>query len=296
MSSSLKTHAKNSIKKLLHRCGYDGKKFYNGYKDTGRNYEDAKDVLPHFTLKKAPPTPWSGNDTLFIVNNGKSIHQEIIYYSHLTLLKLCKHYDFDHVLDIGSHEGRCTRILQHLGKKVTSVEIAPGYQADFKQDYLDCQFEQPFDAIWCSQIYEHQRNPGIFLNKLFDDLKEGGILAITVPFQIDYSVLFGHINNTSPLMLIYHLVCAGFDCSQIALRCYNGSIGVILRKEYNGIRRTLPFGSIPLLPTTPEKTKRLLGEEMFEKMVQSFPECLRQDVHTNCLQTHVVSINWEDPI
>jgi SAM-dependent methyltransferase len=272
----------------------------NGYfeatRDIGRGYRDKDHILPHFVLKKEPPLPWSGNVTKFIVNNGKSVLEELIYYSHLTLLKMCKHYEFQSVLDIGSHERRVTKVFEHIGKAVTTVEIAPGYQADYKGDYLSVNFNQQFDAIWCSQIYEHQRNPGLFLDKIFDDLKEGGILALTVPFQIDHHVLFGHINITSPLMMIYHLICAGFDCSGISLKCFNGSIGVVLKKKYNGIARRSAFGSLPLQKTTKQETAILLGDEFFLNMVDSFPKELMGDAKTNYLEQKIDSINWGDPI
>ncbi|MBI1910242.1 MAG: methyltransferase domain-containing protein [Deltaproteobacteria bacterium] len=287
------------IKNLTEHFGYAIHKssgFYEGCSDTGREYADKEDVLPRFILKKAPPTPWSGNDTRFIVDNGKSILEETVYYSHLTLLKLCKHFAFQSVLDMGSHERRITRIFQHIGKEVTTIEIAPGYEADYKEDYLKQKFDKKFDAIWCSQIYEHQRNPGIFLDKIFDDLNNNGVLALTIPFQVDHTVMFGHINITSPLMLIYHLVCAGFDCQEICLKCYNGNIGVILRKKYNGIKRNQAFGSLPLSDATPEKSIRTLGDEFFSKMEESFPPQVRNQVRGHWLSTKTVSINWGDPI
>ncbi|MBS3905163.1 MAG: methyltransferase domain-containing protein [Simkania sp.] len=270
--------------------------YYEATRDIGREYCDKDNAIPQFTLKKEPHLPWSGSPTKFIVDNGKSILEEVVYYSHLTLLKLCKHYEFHSILDIGSHERKITKIFEHIGKAVTTVEIAPGYEADYKDDYLKVNFNEKFDAIWCSQIYEHQRNPGLFLSKIFEDLKEGGVLALTVPFQIDHHVMFGHINLTSPLMLIYHLICAGFDCKDISLKCFNGSIGVILKKKYNGINRDAAFGSLPLQTTTTKEAAALLGEEFFLHMIDSFPEELRDEVKTNYLEKKISSINWGDPI
>lgn len=266
--------------------------YFEAIRDIGRDYIDPPGALPHFQLQKQPNLPWSGSVTKFIVDNGSTVLEEDVYYSHLTLLKLCKHYSFHSILDIGSHERRITRILQHIGKEVTTIEIAPGYKADYKCDYLDKKFDRQFDAIWCSQIYEHQRNPGLFLDKIFDDLNEGGVLALTVPFQIDHHVLFGHLNLTSPLMLIYHLICAGFDCADIALKCFNGSIGIILKKKTNGIKRHLPFGSLPLQRTTQEETHQRLGEEFFDRMIDSFPPELREEVKTNYLHKKIEAINW----
>ena len=111
----IKTNVKKYLKIFLRRFGYEMRKFryekkiepkiepkyedllklYSPFtRDIGREYEDPPSVLPHFTLKKAPPTPWSGNDTLFIINNGKDIYEEVVYYSHLTLLEMCKYYKF----------------------------------------------------------------------------------------------------------------------------------------------------------------------------------------------------------
>ncbi len=267
-------------------------KHYNANVDVGRDYQDNENVVPNFKLKKSPPLPWADAPTEFLVFNGESHLKEIIYYSHLTLLKMCKDYQFNTVLDIGSHERRCTRVFEHIGKKVTTIEIAPSYEADYRGDYLDQKFEAPFDAIWCSQTYEHQRNPGIFLDKIFDDLKEGGVLGLTVPFQTDHShVAFGHLNLTSPLMLIYHLVCAGFDCKDIALKVYNGFIGVVLIKRYNGIKRGQAFGSLPLKGQSPN-AKEIVGDEIFDKMDEFFPF----PVAYPGVSREVTSINWGDPI
>ncbi|PIS02127.1 MAG: hypothetical protein COT85_07035 [Chlamydiae bacterium CG10_big_fil_rev_8_21_14_0_10_42_34] len=295
--TSITTQLKSALQTGFKKLGYQIRKHYEACDDIGREYEDLPDSpFPRFTLKKAPPTPWSGNDVKFIVDNGKTKLEEVVYYSHLSLLKMCKDFSFKTVLDIGSHERRVTRIFEHIGKKVTTIEVAPGYEADIKADYLYHQFTTQFDAIWCSQTYEHQRNPGLFLDKLFDDLSDGGVLALTVPFQLDHYVLFGHLNITSPLMLIYHLVCAGFDCSDICMKCYNGSIAVILKKKYNGIKRGLSFGSLPLLNSTKSAAKELLGDELFAQMKQSFPPCLADEVERNILTSHIKSINWSDPI
>lgn len=286
----LKRLVKGSFEKLgLSICKSNGN--FEANSDVGRDYEDPITCCPRFILKKGPLLPWSCTSAEFIVDNGKSTLKEIVYYSHLTLLKMCKHFNFETVLDIGSHEKHCTRIFEHLGKKVTTIEISPGYEADYKCDYLDQKFNSPFDAIWCSQTYEHQRNPGIFLDKIFDNLKDNGVLALTVPFQIDRTVCFGHINSSSPLMLLYQLVCAGFDCKNISLKTYNSFIGILLTKKYNGIKRKLPFGSLPLKGQK-ESVKQIVGDEIFDKMDRYFPF----DVTYPNIDKKISSINWNEPI
>ena len=182
-------------------------------------------------------------------------------------------------------------------------EIAPGYDADYKCDYLDVEFDTQFDAIWCSQVLEHQRNVGFFLNKIYDDLKEGGVLALTVPFESGPHLNFGHCNHFNPLILIYHLVMAGFNCSDISLLNYNCHIGVILNKRSNQINRFLPNGTLPLTDATEGTVmigdtqwsiRDLLGEEVFEDMADSFPKNLKLEHAGNVLNS--IRINWGDPI
>lgn len=260
---------------------------YEAIKDW-RNYQDHASARPHFKLEPLSPLPGAPEPTKFIIKNRVNPFIETVYYSHLTLLKMCKQYSFNTVLDIGSHEQKISRIFRYLGKTVTCVEAAPGYEADYKGDYLTVNFPEKFDAIWCSQTYEHQRNPGIFLDKIFDDLKEGGVLALTIPWHITHSICFGHVNSTSPLMLIYQLVCAGFDCSQISLKLYNSNIGIILRKKYNGIVRHLPFGSLPLGKHMDQKLLNLLGNEIFPDMRKSFPV----EIEDGWAHNKITSINW----
>jgi len=208
------------------------------------NYTDASAGPPTICCEPGEPKWYADKPVIFIVNNGLTVLRQEVLYSSLTLLKMLKHCQFETVLDIGSHAGNAAKIFAHLGKKVTTCEISPGFTADYKDDYLNIRFPIQFDAIWCSQILEHQRNIGFFLNKVFDDLWDGGVLALTVPYEAGPHLSFGHCNHFNPLLLIYHLVMAGFDCREICLCCYGGDIGVILRKKYNGIDRTLPQGTL----------------------------------------------------
>lgn len=271
--------------------------------DIGRDYTDPS-PSPGLTVhcRKGVPKWYAGAPTIFRVHNGTSWFEEEVLYSHLTLLKLLKQFEFTSVLDIGSHAGNVTRILRHAGKAVTTCEVSPGYVADFKTNYIVTDFGRKFDAIWCSQVLEHQRNVGLFLNKIFDDLADGGVLALTVPYKLEPALEFGHCNLFSPLLLIYHLVMAGFDCRGIALKCYNGNIGVIVRKRDNGIDRTLPQGTLPVSPATEGTAeiggrtwsiRELLGDEVFERMGASFPDCVPLNHIT---EWEGNSINWPTPI
>ncbi len=271
------------------------------YDDVGRTYADPPGIIPNFRLKPGTPKPYAEAPTIFTIDNGSSTIEEEVFYSHLTLLKMLKHFEFESVLDIGSHEGHVTRIFRHLGKKVTTVEVAPGFEADYKGDYLTIDFPEQFDALWCSQTLEHQRNTGQFLDKMFDDLRDGGVLAVTVPFDLNLDLTFGHSNCFSPLILIYDLVLAGFDCSRASLKCYNYNIGLIVRKRYNGIKRGMSFA---LQPDTSDKhelvdlhgkqisVRDIVGDEVSDSLAAAFPFA----ISGSRLGWENKSINWGDPI
>lgn len=302
--------AKKLIRKVINSCGYDvvpkqHPVLVADVRPAGiEEFVDTSGGLPLISVQKGEPKSYA-QPYVFRVNNGSSTLEQEILYSPLTLLKLVKHFQFDSVLDIGSAAGGATKIFRHLGKKCTSCEISPGYDADYKQDYIDIKFPEPFDAIWCSQVLEHQRNIGLFLNKVFDDLKDDGVLALTSPQWVDKRLLFGHCNQLTPLLLIYHLVMAGFDCSRICLKCESGCMGdihIIVRKKYNGIDRSRPNGSLPVTEATTGReiingrewdVRELLGAEVFDGMRAAFPSEI--DVrHTTTWQG--TSINWGDPI
>jgi SAM-dependent methyltransferase len=136
---------------------------------------------------------YSAKPTIFEIEkmDGSRLVQEILY-SQATLIKVLDKYgnDFSSVLDIGSHAGNVANVLRFLSKHVTTCEISPGYEADYKREFMDINFGKQFDAIWCSQVLEHQRNVGAFLNKVFDSFSNDGILTLTVPHQVDNDLFF----------------------------------------------------------------------------------------------------------
>ena len=83
-----------------------------------------------------------------------------------------------------------SEIFKEYGKIVTSLDYGKSpYALDSnnKQDIIIADFMQYdfkdkiFDAIWCCHILEHSLNTNLFLEKINSILREGGVLAITVP-------------------------------------------------------------------------------------------------------------------
>lgn len=115
------------------------------------------------------------------------------------------------ILDVGSGTGEHAELMRAAGREVTTVSYEP--PADHVGDYLTLPPLGPFDAIWASHVLEHQPDVGAFLRRCFADLRDGGILAVTVPPAKD-AIVGGHLTIWNAGLLLYNLVVAGFDCSE----------------------------------------------------------------------------------
>ena len=114
-------------------------------------------------------------------------------------------------LDIGSGKGVQTEIMRHAGLEVFQVDKYSEY-ADFQVDFIEHEFKQKFDIIYCSHVIEHQRNVGAFLDKIFDILEDDGLLLISAPKHPAERLIEGHLNCFVTTYFIQHLIHAGFDC------------------------------------------------------------------------------------
>lgn len=144
-----------------------------------------------------------------------------------TLNKMVNSYTFTTVLDIGcGHHMKFTNMLQKAGKIVTPNDIQKRREDVLVGNYNDINFKEKFDAIWASHVLEHQPNVQSFLEKISNDCKEGGVLAITVP-PLKHEIVGGHVSLWNAGLLLYRFIMAGIDCSQAKVNCYNYNISVI---------------------------------------------------------------------
>lgn len=110
--------------------------------------------------------------------------------------------------------------------KVDKTKINEIYIGNF----IDINFNKIYDAIWCSHVLEHMLNPNIFLKKIHSLIKEGGYLCIIVPPRKP-QIVGGHVSIWNAGLLLYHLVHAGFDCSNAIIHQYDYNIGIIIKKK-----------------------------------------------------------------
>lgn len=168
------------------------------------------------------------------------------------------------VLDVGCGRGDHAVEMATAGKRVIGVD--PNCVEDYntqqnggsvfflRQDYLDPEFplSEQFDAVWSCHVLEHVDNPQAMLRKMRGDLRDGGLLVLTVP-PAQHAVVGGHFTLWNGGLLLYHLVRAGFDCREARIKQYGYNLSIIVRK------RSVPDGAVPLEPNYPiERLKEYL--------------------------------------
>lgn len=170
-----------------------------------------------------------------------SLPQSDSFLGHAALDILLSLFDFDSVLDIGCGKGTHSKVFCQHGKTVTAIDF--GTSEYFRQrseddnlpelhlgNYMAYDFGKKFDCIWASHVLEHQVDVDRFLRKVHSDLKEDGVLAVTVP-PMKPQIVGGHVNNFNMGLLLYRLVLAGFDCSEASGLKYGYNISVIVKKK-----------------------------------------------------------------
>lgn len=151
---------------------------------------------------------------------------------------LIANHDFTTVLDIGSGAGEQAKALRRHGKTVTELDygkskyfvLNPDEGGAIIGDFMEAEIAEQFDCVIASHVLEHQLNVGAFLKKLHSVVKEGGLVAISVP-PLKHQIVGGHVTLWNAGILLYNLVLAGFDCSTPWIRRYGNNISVVITKK-----------------------------------------------------------------
>ena len=158
----------------------------------------------------------SGSIALMPDNQRKEYEFEWGAFALIEFLGSCQSLigeKYKTALDIGSGLGVQTEIMRHAGLNVFQVDKY-SETADFQVDFIDYEFTQKFDIIYCSHVIEHQRNIGAFLDKIFDLLEDDGLLLISAPKHPAERLVEGHLNCFFTTYFVQHLIHAGFDCKE----------------------------------------------------------------------------------
>jgi len=174
---------------------------------------------------------------MVISEDGRPMLEVGTEVSFELVVKLLQDYRWQTVLDVGCGNQEHARIFRAMGKTVTTLD--PVFAADLKGDFLETKLPEQYDVVFCSHVLEHQRNIGVFVDKLFEAITDDGYLAISVPPEMVHWVCFGHPNQLNAGFLIYHLIMGGFDCREAVVLTYGYNVSVIVPKKPNG----LPKGS-----------------------------------------------------
>ena len=85
------------------------------------------------------------------------------------------------ILDAGAGYGPWRPVLEQRGR-VVAVDLAEHARPDATADLKTLPFRDgAFDAVFCSQVLEHERDPAALLAELSRVVKAGGALVLTAP-------------------------------------------------------------------------------------------------------------------
>lgn len=112
-----------------------------------------------------------------------------IQFAQLVIEQLVAKEDFETVLDIGSGAGEHASYFLSHGKQVTAIDLGNSPYFAKRDDHINVLignfneviFPQQYDCVWASHVLEHQPNVQLFLGRIHAVLREGGVLAITMP-------------------------------------------------------------------------------------------------------------------
>lgn len=143
------------------------------------------------------------------------------------------------VLDLGVGDGAHAKAFIAQGATVTGVDVkdAPHEHAHYTHSQTPVEFLTPaddaesYDMVWSSHLLQLLPNVQAFLVQMEAFLKEDGWLYLAVPCNTQERFHTGHLTLWTPALLVYNLICAGWDCSDALWYTSYDTIGLCVRKK-----------------------------------------------------------------
>ena len=140
------------------------------------------------------------------------------------------------VLDLGVGSGTASRAFVSQGATVVGVDVE---DAPFEHDryqhrqgpveYMEASTQ--YDLIWTANLLQCLPNVQAFLVQLAQSLEDDGYLYIAVPSKSQDRLSIGSLTVWTPALLIYNLVCAGWDCRNAEWYTEYDTIGLCIPNE-----------------------------------------------------------------
>ena len=136
-------------------------------------------------------------------------------------LKYCTNLKINTVLDVGSGGREHAKVFANSGFDVLCVDYGTSLYAQRSKidgvkiiydDFNKFKSDKKFDLIWASHVIEHQKNVGLFIDKIIELCSDDGYVCITIPDPHRH-LWGGHLTLWSPGLLAYNIVLAGLDIS-----------------------------------------------------------------------------------
>ena len=178
--------------------------------------------------------------------------------SAYNLIKFTDNLEFKTILDVGFGFGGASIHFAQKGKEVTSIGLhleKTDYPRNIFQDlniqtvesdFIKYNSEKKFDAILMCHVLEHTQNPGLFLHKAKDLLKDDGWLFVMVP-PFKHELSRGHVSTGWNLgLLMYNLLLSGFNIKQGHFIKHDYNICAFVQKTNNDMSGVLENSKISL--------------------------------------------------
>jgi SAM-dependent methyltransferase len=153
-------------------------------------------------------------------------------------LEQCIKLPIKTVADIGSGGGEHANLFHKTGLNVTCIDYGTSVYAEKAKlengidiiytDFLNWKTSEKYDLVWASHILEHQRNVGVFIEKLISICNPNGYICITVPFP-HRNIWGGHLTLWQPGLLAYNVVMCGIDLSSAKILYGYREISIIFQ-------------------------------------------------------------------